>query len=367
MAPPREMTINMLIDGAEVASTTETAMPMAATTAKKPVSAAPVYQDSQPWVEKYRPKSLDELVSHKDIISTITRFVDQDRLPHLLFYGPPGTGKTSTILACARKIYGNKFKGMTLELNASDDRGIDVVRNQIKSFASTRMIFSSGYKLIILDEADAMTQVAQGALRRVIEKYTKNVRFCIICNYVSKIIPAVQSRCTRFRFMPLAEDQMRARLNDIADKENVNLTDGGRDALLKLADGDMRKVLNVLQAAHVAFDAVDKENVYACTGQPLPEDIETVVATMMNDSFSDALKNVAELKLRKGLAIADLVKETHAFSATLEMGPSHRAYLTKNLADIEYAVAAGTSEKLQLSALVALFQQVRGMIANGEN
>lgn len=318
--------------------------------------------DSQPWVEKYRPKALNELISHKDIISTITRFVDQDQLPHLLLYGPPGTGKTSTILACARRMYGSKFKAMTLELNASDDRGIDVVRNQIKSFASTRTIFSSGYKLIILDEADAMTQVAQSALRRVIEKYTKNVRFCIICNYVSKIIPAVQSRCTRFRFVPLSEEQMAKRLDDIVEKEGVTMTRDGRKALLRLADGDMRKVLNVLQAAHVAFDKVTEENVYACTGQPLPKEIEEMVYTMLNDPFSVALQNVSEVKMLKGLAMADLVRETHAYSMKLEMGPMQRAHLTKNLADIEYAVSSGTSEKLQLSAIVGLFQEVRMMM-----
>ena len=144
-----------------------------------------------PWVEKYRPNALQELISHEDIIKTIRKFISQDKLPHLLFYGPPGTGKTSTILACAKEIYSPKqFNSMVLELNASDDRGINVVRNQILSFASTRTIFNSGYKLIILDEADAMTNDAQNALRRIIEKYTENVRFCMICNYLSKIIPA---------------------------------------------------------------------------------------------------------------------------------------------------------------------------------
>ena len=137
-----------------------------------------------PWVEKYRPNALQELISHEDIIKTIRKFISQDKLPHLLFYGPPGTGKTSTILACAKEIYSPKqFNSMVLELNASDDRGINVVRNQILSFASTRTIFNSGYKLIILDEADAMTNDAQNALRRIIEKYTENVRFCMICNY----------------------------------------------------------------------------------------------------------------------------------------------------------------------------------------
>ncbi len=149
-----------------------------------------------PWVEKYRPSALEELISHDDIIKTIRKFISEDKLPHLLFYGPPGTGKTSTILACAKEIYSPKeFNSMVLELNASDDRGINVVRGQILSFASTRTIFNKGVaKLIILDEADAMTNDAQNALRRIIEKFTDNVRFCLICNYLSKIIPAVQSR-----------------------------------------------------------------------------------------------------------------------------------------------------------------------------
>lgn len=141
-------------------------------------------------------------------------------MPHLLFYGPPGTGKTSTILACAKQLYTPvQFKSMVLELNASDDRGIGIVRGQILNFASTRTIFSGTFKLIILDEADAMTNDAQNALRRIIEKYTENVRFCVICNYLSKIIPAVQSRCTRFRFAPLTPEQILPRLDKIVELE----------------------------------------------------------------------------------------------------------------------------------------------------
>merc|ERR1712106_421120 len=175
-----------------------------------------------PWVEKYRPNALDDLISHEDIISTIRTFISQDKLPHLLFYGPPGTGKTSTILACAKEIYPPKlFNSMVLELNASDDRGIGIVRGQVLNFASTRTIFNKGYKLIILDEADAMTNDAQNALRRIIEKYTENTRFCIICNYLSKIIPALQSRCTRFRFGPLKQDQMVSRLEYVIAQESV--------------------------------------------------------------------------------------------------------------------------------------------------
>lgn len=266
--------------------------------------------DNLPWVEKYRPKTLDEVVSHEDITSTskekpkahivhrylawfdffsiVETFIEAKRLPHLLFYGPPGTGKTTTILACARKLYGDKFKSMILELNASDDRGIDVVREQIKNFASTRNIYSSGFKLIILDEADAMTNQAQSALRRVIEKYTKNVRFCIICNYVSKILPAIQSRCTRFRFAPLTMEQVDSRLQIIVDQEQVNLTEDGKKALLRLSKGDMRRALNILQACHAAYDRVDEAAIYNCTGHPQPQDIERISKWMMAEEFTTA-------------------------------------------------------------------------------
>merc|ERR1711907_256510 len=151
-------------------------------------------------------------------------------------------------MAIAKKQYGNNLSTMVLQLNASDDRGINVVRNQIKEFASTRMVFSSGHKLIILDEADAMTNDAQMALRRVIEKYTKNVRFCIICNYVSKIIPALQSRCTRFRFSPLKSEQIVDRLNQIVTAEGITMEDGSIEALLRLGKGDMRRCVNILQS-----------------------------------------------------------------------------------------------------------------------
>jgi len=172
-----------------------------------------------PWVEKYRPEGLQDVIAHEDIISTVSRLIDENQLPHLLFYGPPGTGKTSTALACAKKMFGAQYRSMTLELNASDDRGIDVVKDKIKEFASTQKIFSSGIKLIILDEADAMTSAAQAALRRVIEKYTKTTRFFLICNYVSKITMALQSRCTRFRFAPLSEQKISSMIDRVVKAE----------------------------------------------------------------------------------------------------------------------------------------------------
>lgn len=299
-------------------------------------SAAPD-QDLLPWVEKYRPVTLDDLVSHKDITSTIQNFIDKNRLPHLLFYGPPGTGKTSTILAMARKIYGAQFRNSVLELNASDERGIDVVREQIKSFASTKSVFGAkaGFKLIVLDEADAMTQAAQSALRRVIEQYTKNVRFCIICNYVNKIIPAIQSRCTRFRFNPLEPDQVESRLQHVIESEHCNITPGGKEALLKLSRGDMRRALNVLQACHAASDHIDETAVYNCTGNPHPEDIEAVLKSMMQDEFTTAFNTIVALKTAKGIALADMISGVYDLLASIKLPPKSRIYLLDHLADTE--------------------------------
>lgn len=217
-------------------------------------------------VEKYRPVSLADVSGHQDILATINKFVDSNRLPHLLLYGPPGTGKTSTILALARRIYGaENMRQMVLELNASDDRGIDVVREQIKTFASTKQIFTmassasrsgiAGFKLIILDEADAMTNTAQMALRRIMEKYTANTRFCIIANYSHKLSPALLSRCTRFRFSPLKEQDIRVLVDKVIEEESVKIIPDAVDSLVRLSKGDMRRALNVLQACHASSKA----------------------------------------------------------------------------------------------------------------
>ncbi|CAA7265133.1 unnamed protein product [Cyclocybe aegerita] len=316
----------------------------------------PQDDENLPWVEKYRPVTLDDVVSHKDIITTIERFIEKNRLPHLLFYGPPGTGKTSTILAVARRIYGSDYRKQILELNASDDRGIDVVREQVKQFAETRTLFSKGFKLIILDEADMMTQQAQAALRRVIEQYTKNVRFCIICNYVNKIAPAIQSRCTRFRFSPLPIAQVEKRLATVVESENVNLTSDGKKALLKLSKGDMRRALNVLQACHAAYDIVGETEVYNCTGNPHPSDVEAIINSMLSDEFTTSYQMITKLKTERGLALQDLLTGAYEYIETVELKPHARIYLLDHLAVTEHRLASGGSEKMQLTALLGAFK-----------
>ncbi|OAP61671.1 hypothetical protein AYL99_03874 [Fonsecaea erecta] len=345
-------------------------------------------EDNLPWVEKYRPNTLDEVSGHQDILATINRFVEHNRLPHLLFYGPPGTGKTSTILALARQIYGPKnMRQMVLELNASDDRGIDVVREQIKTFASTKQIFSTStqqtasgpklglgaFKLIVLDEADAMTSAAQMALRRIMEKYTANTRFCIIANYTHKLSPALLSRCTRFRFSPLKEADIRRLVDKVISQESVNITPDAVDSLVKLSKGDMRRALNVLQACYagsrplpmrgqppvpeseIKYELITNDTIYNCIAAPHPEDIRLIMTTMLSTpDLTECLRTINALKSSRGLALADILTALAEELQNLEVGAATRVTWLQGLAEIEYRLAGGGSEGVQTGGMVGV-------------
>jgi replication factor C subunit 3/5 len=337
--------------------------------------------DGRPWVEKFRPETLNDVVAHEQILDTLKRLMSSDTLPHLLFYGPPGTGKTTTIHACARHLFGaGRMKGNVLELNASDDRGIDIVRNQIRDFASTgslMMGFTStaggaqpsagrGIKLVVLDEADQMSNEAQAALRRIIEKYTKTVRFCILCNHVNKIIPAIQSRCTRFRFAPLKEKQMLPRLMQVTAGEGYTADVAGLKAAFKLSGGDMRRCLNILQAAALATGKLTEDTIYATTGNPTPTEVQTVIAAMMSKEFEGAWEDVSGMMTIKGLSTADLIREMHPMIALMDLPQDSKCFLFVKLADIEYYLAAGTGENSALAAVIGAMQTVREAVSRGQ-
>ncbi|EXJ76543.1 replication factor C subunit 3/5 [Cladophialophora psammophila CBS 110553] len=345
-------------------------------------------EDNLPWVEKYRPNTLDDVSGHQDILATINRFIEHNRLPHLLFYGPPGTGKTSTILALARQIYGPKnMRQMVLELNASDDRGIDVVREHIKTFASTKQIFSTAtqqtpggpklglgaFKLIILDEADAMTSAAQMALRRIMEKYTANTRFCIIANYTHKLSPALLSRCTRFRFSPLKEADIRRLVDKVIAQEHVDITPEAVDSLVRLSKGDMRRALNVLQACYagsrplpmrgqppvkeseIKYELITNDAIYNCIAVPHPEDIRLIMTTMLSTpDLTECLRTINALKSSRGLALADILTALAEELQNLEVSAATRVTWLQGLAEIEYRLAGGGSEGVQTGGMIGV-------------
>ncbi|UMM25891.1 hypothetical protein L5515_005522 [Caenorhabditis briggsae] len=308
-----------------------------------------------PWVEKYRPSKLNELVAHEQVVKTLTKFIENRTLPHLLFYGPPGTGKTTTVLAAARKMYHpSKMSSMVLELNASDERGIDVVRNTIVNFAQTKGLqaFASAsgkdsvpFKLVILDEADAMTKDAQNALRRVIEKYTDNVRFCIICNYLASIIPAIQSRCTRFRFAPLDQSLIVPRLDFIVKSEGLQMTPDGREALLRVSKGDMRTVINTLQSTAMSFEVVSESTVYQCIGQPTPAE----------------MKKIKKSLFENGYALQDVITHLHDLAFSMDIPDSAMSAIIVGLGEVEENLSTGCSNETQLAAVVAAFSEAKSL------
>lgn len=315
-----------------------------------------------PWVEKYRPNDIMGIVSHKEIINTINNFIEQDMLPHLLFYGPPGTGKTSTILACARKIYGNNFLPMVIHLNASDERGIDVVRYRIKEFASTKSFFGTEkYKLIILDEADSMTEEAQLTLRQIIVNYTYNTRFCLICNYINKIIPSLQSRFTKFRFSCLSNEEIKPKIQEILKKEKLQYTEEGINTISKLSNGDMRKYLNILQSVYLSYDIVNEENIYKITGKPKPKEIHQIINVLLNYNFSDSY-DYLENTIKKGISISDIIKYINEYLINYPLDNDTFCFIYENLSNIEFNLSKNINLNFQLYGIIGIFIKARNMI-----
>lgn len=262
-----------------------------------------------PWIEKYRPQTIDEVVSHKMVLATLRKFMSTGILPHMIFYGPPGSGKTSTILACTRKLYGDQQKFMTFELNASNDRGINVVRNIVRDFASTKRAMK-GYAVIILDEADSLTIDAQYALRSIMDSYIENTVFCLICNYVSKIIQPIISRCTRFHFNAIQPVHVKSFTAMIADREGLSLLGGAQDAIVTLCKGDLRMAINLMQSTSMAYGkSISAQNIMTCLGIPTDENLEKVfeISTYMDSKLADTYKVLYNYIENEQLIIGDLL------------------------------------------------------------
>lgn len=318
------------------------------------------------WIEKYRPVRLDQVVGQEETIERLKSYVATKSLPHLLFSGPPGVGKTASAVSIARETFGEElWRENFTELNASDERGIDVVRTKIKNFAKTAPIGGAGFKIIFLDEADALTSDAQSALRRTMERFSNNCRFILSCNYSSRIIEPIQSRCAVFRFRRLSDVAIRKRLEYIAKDQNLSITEDGYEALVYVAQGDMRKAVNSLQAA--AFldpeKPISRETIYRTTATANPDDIRNLIETALSGNFRAARKELNRLLYEDGLSGEDIIGQIYrAISGMddrmiLDLGLSEKRLveLVDIIGEIDFRLTEGATEKIQLEALLAHF------------
>ncbi|NLV13139.1 replication factor C small subunit [Haloarcula argentinensis] len=308
------------------------------------------------WIEKYRPQTLDDVMGHENIVGRLKSYVSRNDLSHMLFSGPAGTGKTTCATAIARELYGDDWREHFLELNASDERGIDVVRDRIKNFARTSF-GGVEYRIIFLDEADALTSDAQSALRRTMEQFSNNVRFILSCNYSSQIIDPIQSRCAVFRFSPLADDAVAEEIREIAAEEDIELTEDGLDALVYAADGDMRKAINGLQAASVSGDTVDESAVYAITSTASPEEIRTMVQSALDGDFTASRATLDRLLTEEGIAGGDIIDQLHRSIWEFDIGDDAAVRVLERIGETDYRITRGANERVQLEAMLASLAQ----------
>ncbi|MDK2384810.1 MAG: replication factor C small subunit [Candidatus Korarchaeota archaeon] len=308
------------------------------------------------WIEKYRPRTLDDIVDQEDVIRALKGFVEKRSMPHLLFAGPAGTGKTTTALALAHDIYGSEelLRANYMELNASDERGIDTIRTKIKDFAKTAPFGDVPFKIIHLDEADSLTADAQHALRRIMEMYSATTRFILACNYSSKIIEPIQSRCAVFRFGPIPEEAVRERLLMIAEKEGVKYTEEGISAIVYVAEGDLRRAINLLQTASAMADEVDAKVVYRVAGLAHPEEVRGMINAALKGRFIAARDMLRNLMINYGMSAQDVIKQLNReIIASKSIPDNMKAQLMVFLSEVDFRVTEGAHGDVQLAAMLA--------------
>ncbi len=307
------------------------------------------------WAEKYRPKSLKDVINQIHVTERLEAFVKDKNIPHCLFAGSAGTGKTTCALAMAHDLYDQQWKVNVLESNASDERGIDVIRHKIKDFSRMKSIGNVPYKLVILDEADALTRDAQQALRRTMENFTRTTRFILSCNYSSKIIDPIQSRCSVFRFRPLSEKDQEKFIDRIVKEEKLKISSDGIKALISLAEGDLRRVANLLQTSSSLKKNITEDVIYEAASRAKPKDVEEMLKTVMKGDFRDARKKLHEMLLIQGLAAEDIIKEIHQQIYNLEIPEEDKIKLVDKTGEYDFRISEGGSDLIQLESLLAQF------------
>ncbi len=307
------------------------------------------------WTEKYRPKTLSDLVGQENIIERLKAYAITKNVPHLIFAGPPGTGKTTAALALAHEVFGEHHWSQNFhELNASDERGIGIIRGKIKDFARTAPIGAT-FKIIFLDEADSLTHEAQAALRRTIEKYTHICRFILSVNYSSKVIEPIQSRCAVFRFKPLTADDMKKYIRKIATKEQLEITPDGLESLIFIARGDMRKAINVLQVGASMDKKITAELLYETSATARPDDVKSLINTALGGNFIAARNQLYDLLITYGLNGEDIIKQIHRTLFDLTIPDEHKIQLIEKIGEVEFRLVEGSNDHIQLESLLAQF------------
>jgi len=314
--------------------------------------------ESSIWTEKYRPSKFEEIKGQKEIVEKISAFVRSGNMPHLLFSGPAGVGKTTLSLVIAKQLFGEHWRENTLELNASDERGIDVVRVKVKDFARTKAIGNVPFKLIYLDESDALTREAQQALRRTMENYTKTTRFILSCNYSSKIIDPIQSRCAVFRFKPLSEEEVGKVIDNVAKGEGLNVSADARRALFEVCEGDCRRLENIMQSCAILKNEVTVELVYSMASVAKPKEVNEVLSLAAAGKVIDARKKLLSLMLDYGLSGIDVIKQIQKEIWNLKLEDRKKVELVDKCGDIEFRMVEGSDEYVQLESFLAFVMVV---------
>jgi len=307
------------------------------------------------WIEKYRPIRLRDIAGQDEIIERLESYVRNGNLPHLLFTGSAGVGKTTAAVSLAREFFGESWHMNFRELNASDERGIDVVRNQIKQFARTSPLGGATFKILFLDEADALTTDAQAALRRTMESYAQTCRFILSCNYSSKIIDPIQSRCAIYRFKPLGKPAISEEIQKIATKEGITVSDDAIDAIVYVAQGDMRKAINALQGAAIISPSINGQMVYAITATARPDEIDLLLDLSMAGDFDAAENALSQLLHERGIAPNELLNQCYRTLLRRPMDQRLKVALIDYIGETDFRLSEGADSDIQMEALIAKF------------
>ena len=307
------------------------------------------------WTEKYRPEKFSEVKGQKDIVKRVKAFVENKNMPHLLFAGPAGIGKTTLSLVVVKQLYGDMWRENFLELNASDERGIDVVRIKVKEFARTKSVGNVPFKIIYLDECDALTREAQQALRRTMENYTQTCRFILSCNYSSKILEPIQSRCAVFRFKPLDKSELYEIIEHISEREKLKLDDSAKDALVVVSEGDCRKLENIMQSCAVLSNKLTEEIVFEVAAFARPKEVLELLELAVKQDFIKSKTKLLDTMLNYGLSGVDVIKQVQKEIWSLKIDSHKKLEMVKECGEVEFRLIEGSDEYLQLESLLAKF------------